>query len=99
MTDDDWDKPFLTDEEMEKAFGDPKEVTPQVVAWVNEKARELRATSGLEGLMDAFAEGRQRFPRCGRTWALLYTAFITNRDIALPAPPTQDSSPNDLKGG
>jgi hypothetical protein len=90
MSDTNWDKPFLTKEEKQEAFGDPKEVTPEVVAWVNEKARELRVTSGLAGLMDAFAEGRQRFPRCGRTWALLYTAFITNRDITLPP---EDAAP------
>ncbi|WP_224360868.1 hypothetical protein [Hyalangium versicolor] len=88
MTDDDWDRPFLTKEEMREAFGDPKEVTPEVVAWVNAKARELRATSGVEGLMEAFAEGRQRFPKCGRTWSLLYFAFASNEDITLPEPPS-----------
>lgn len=86
MTDDDWDRPFLTKEEMREALGDPKEVTAEVVAWVNAKARELRATTGFAGLIDAFAEGRQRFPKCGRTWVLLYVAFGSNVEITMPPP-------------
>lgn len=75
---------WMTAEEVSKALGDPKKVTPEVVEWVNAKARELRETTGVTGLMDAFAEGRKRFPHCGWTWALLYMAVIGNRDIPMP---------------
>jgi hypothetical protein len=88
----DEDRPFLTKEEMQEALGDIRKVPPEVVAWVNEKARELRATTGVTGLMDAFAEGRRLFPDCGWTWGLLYMAFIGNRDLLMPPPPEDAAS-------
>jgi len=73
-------------ERVRKLLGDPKTITPEVVAWVNARARVLREAPDFEGMTESVSEGRQLFPDCGWIFFLLYRAVAMRKEISVSHP-------------
>lgn len=67
----------------------PKAITREVVDWVNEQARRIRASGSMDALIEAYLEIPRRFPHIrGMVVALLVSA--SGQDTPLEWRPEPD---------